>query len=199
MNAAGFAAYGKIPALGDFLRINAPQSFVTPWDAWLQSALVAAKQACGDRWQECYFSAPIWRFTLAPGLAGPDGVLGVMMPSVDRVGREFPLTLFAAAGPDPVAAHHANALTFANLEDIALNALSDDTSRDGLAVALAQIAAPQTGGNPQQARRSMWSALTPDGSRSVAFTGLPDPANCTGFFDLTAADWPDVQPQDLTV
>ena len=39
--------------------------------------------------------APIWRFALAPGVAGPLPMLGVMMPSVDRVGRQFPLTLAA--------------------------------------------------------------------------------------------------------
>ncbi len=30
-------------------------------------------------------------------MAGPEAVTGVLMPSVDRVGRQFPLTLAAAA------------------------------------------------------------------------------------------------------
>jgi len=195
---AGFAAYGKIPVLGDFLRVDAAPSFVGPWDAWVQDALVAGKRASGDRWQECYFLAPIWRFTLAPGLAGPNGILGVMMPSVDRVGRQFPLTLFTMIGPDPVAAHAANASTFAKLEDIALDALSDGTSREALSQALGQVTIPPHDGTRQHVGYSQWSALTPNGTRSVRFTGLPSPDDCVGFFDLSAAVWPDIRTQDLT-
>ncbi len=91
--AGEFAAFGKMPALGDFFRLNPPPGFVPVWDAWLQAGLLAARAQLGDRWDACYMSAPIWRFSLAAGLAGPAPLLGVMMPSVDRVGRQFPLTL----------------------------------------------------------------------------------------------------------
>jgi type VI secretion system ImpM family protein len=91
--AGEFAAFGKIPALGDFFRLNPPPGFVPVWDSWLQAGLLAAHAQLGDRWDACYMSAPIWRFSLAAGLAGPAPLLGVMMPSVDRVGRQFPLTL----------------------------------------------------------------------------------------------------------
>ena len=42
-----------------------------------------------------YLNTPIWRFVLGPGLCGPVPTLGVLMPSVDRVGRYFPLVIAA--------------------------------------------------------------------------------------------------------
>ena len=86
---AAFGAYGKIPALGDFFRLGAEREFVTPWDIWLQTTLLAARKSLGDRFEDCYMSAPIWRFALPPSIAGTQGVVGILMPSVDRVGRQF--------------------------------------------------------------------------------------------------------------
>jgi type VI secretion system protein ImpM len=80
-------------------------------------------------------SVPIWRFCLSPGVAGASGVIGVLMPSVDRVGRRFPLTL---VGPLPdsmpvIEAHLSSDDTFEMLETIALSVLDDDLSKDILA------------------------------------------------------------------
>jgi type VI secretion system protein ImpM len=44
--------------------------------------------------------APVWRFALAPGLCGAAGVVGVMLPSVDRAGRYFPLTFATLPSPE---------------------------------------------------------------------------------------------------
>ncbi len=41
--------------------------------------------------------APIWRFLLPAGACGAQAALGVWLPSVDRVGRQFPLALCALA------------------------------------------------------------------------------------------------------
>jgi type VI secretion system protein ImpM len=122
-----FGAYGKMPALGDFFRIGVAQGFVRPWDQWLQGGLSALKQMLGERWQSCYMTAPIWRFTLSPGLAGPEAALGVLMASVDRVGREFPLTLVAAlpGRPAVLQTHFAADPVFEALELLALDALDD--------------------------------------------------------------------------
>ncbi len=138
---AGFAAFGKIPALGDFFRLNAASDFVTPWDGWLQATLLAAAAALGDQFEGCYMQAPIWRFAVPPGVAGHQGVVGVLMPSIDRVGRRFPLTLLAPTGTAEQAAlrnlmWQADVLTA--LENLALEAL-DDLPRDTLAARLATL------------------------------------------------------------
>lgn len=97
-DAAGW--YGKIPAKGDFVGSGLPREFVGPWDDWLQRALVDSRQVLEQRFDELYLTFPIWRFLLAPGLAGASGWCGVLSPSVDRVGRCFPLTI---AQPLPAA------------------------------------------------------------------------------------------------
>jgi type VI secretion system protein ImpM len=140
----GFGAFGKMPALGDFFQINAPKGFVRVWDDWLQRAMVAAADTIGTAWDDQYLSAPIWRFSLAPGIAGPANVIGVLMPSVDRVGRRFPLALMTSvAGPSAAALDHLTSdATFDSLEDLALACLEDAMDRDKLAAALAQIPQP---------------------------------------------------------
>lgn len=137
-----FGAFGKFPGLGDFFRLDLAAGFVDPWDRWLQEGIVAARGALGEGWQDAYFSAPIWRFTLSPGLAGAAGVLGVMMASVDRVGRQFPLTLATpfADGQTALAEHFRHEALFLELEDIALAALDDGMTRDHLAERLAPMA-----------------------------------------------------------
>jgi len=88
--------FGKLPALGDFASRRLPAEWLAAWDGWLQHELVAAREALGDEaWQALYMVAPVRRFWLAPGLVTRAGWLGVMMPSVDSVGRQFPLTLAA--------------------------------------------------------------------------------------------------------
>jgi type VI secretion system protein ImpM len=55
--------------------------------------LPASRARLGARWLEAWMVAPVWRFELAPDVCGPDAATGVMMPSTDRAGRHFPLTI----------------------------------------------------------------------------------------------------------
>lgn len=139
-----FGAYGKMPALGDFFRIGLPPGFTQVWDGWVQGIMQAGRAALGGHWQGCYFSAPIWRFTLAAGVVGPWAVQGVLMPSVDRVGREFPLTLAAILPPlnSALASHLAAGAMFDGLEQLALDALEDGMTRELLAARLAGMQRP---------------------------------------------------------
>jgi type VI secretion system protein ImpM len=93
--------YGKLPSHGDFLRRRVPDAFVAVWDPWLQECLAASRSTLADRWLDVYLTSPAWRFVSAPGALGPSAMIGLMVPSVDRVGRYFHLT-FAAALPDDV-------------------------------------------------------------------------------------------------
>jgi type VI secretion system protein ImpM len=131
--------YGKLPALGDFASRRLPSDFIHAWDEWLQAALEAARIALGVGWLDCYLTTPIWRFTVLPGLVGESGWAGVLMPSVDRVGRQFPLTVAV-----PLSSHAAAAALvfggsdwFARLEDAALAILDVTRDADDLDGALA--------------------------------------------------------------
>ncbi len=96
--ALGF--FGKLPSRADFVGKGLPESFLTPFDTWLRAVLAAARADLGGDWAEIFLNSPVWRFTLTAGLAGPDAVAGVLVPSVDRSGREFP---FLVALCSPVA------------------------------------------------------------------------------------------------
>jgi type VI secretion system protein ImpM len=85
--------YGKLPSHGDFLRRRASDAFVDVWDGWLGECLAASRSSLGERWLEVYLESPVWRFVCGPGACGPVPVVGLMAPSVDQVGRYFPLTL----------------------------------------------------------------------------------------------------------
>jgi len=91
--------FGKLPARGDFVRVGLPGHFVTPWDAWLQGVIAASQASMGSGWLPAYLESPVWRFVLPAGMCGMGTVVGVMMPSVDRVGRYYPLTLAAVMSP----------------------------------------------------------------------------------------------------
>jgi len=169
---SSFGAFGKIPVLGDFFRTGLGNGFVSEWDTWLQLRMSEASEALGERWEGCYMSAPIWRFSLAAGLAGDDAVTGVLMPSVDRVGRKFPLTLAATheMPDDALVAHFANDAVFQMLESLALDALDDGMTLEHLKDRLAEVPLPAA---PVVSR-------LPKGFASVQGEGALEPALAAG-------------------
>ncbi|AFL74250.1 type VI secretion system-associated protein TagF [Thiocystis violascens] len=92
--------YGKLPELGDFVSRRAPGEFVRPWDLWLRESLASSRAQLGEDWLDIYLTSPLWRFVLTPGIAGQSAWAGILMPSVDRVGRYFPLTLACPLNSD---------------------------------------------------------------------------------------------------
>ncbi len=92
--------YGKLPSHGDFISRRLPRQFIEPWDQWLQGSLTASREQLGADWLKVFLVSPIWQFALTPGLCSDEAWAGVMMPSVDRVGRYFPLTLAAKLPAD---------------------------------------------------------------------------------------------------
>jgi type VI secretion system protein ImpM len=125
----GFAVgwYGKIPGTGDFIARRVPASFSEPWDRWLQQAIEGSKERLGARWRDAFLSMPAWRFALGPGVVGANAWAGLMVPSVDAVGRYFPLTVACAlpsASLDVVATLLGASRWFGDIEAIALEAIA---------------------------------------------------------------------------
>ncbi len=208
-----FGAYGKIPGMGDFLRIGVSASFVKVWDDWMQRSLLAAQQALGLHWQEAYFSAPIWRFTLQPQHTGVAAMSGILMASVDRVGRQYPLTLVAQHPPDRFAERHfANRGVFERLEALALTALDQDLGGEALAEALQSMSLQRLGDSiwtdavysgtvpadallageafaAQLGVKSLWTTTMDSDNRMMMCAALPSPQEFLALFDLNAAIW----------
>jgi type VI secretion system protein ImpM len=119
--------YGKLPIVGDFISRRLPASFVRPWDAWLQDALSTSQKTLGAEWLEIYLISPVWRFALSSGVCGNNAFAGILMPSVDNVGRYFPLTLAVMIEQQTVLPRLflEGAEWFGNLEGLALSVLED--------------------------------------------------------------------------
>lgn len=81
--------YGKIPAQGDFLRLNAASPVALAFDTWLQESIEMRRRASGDT------PPPAFRFFFRSS-GQRTALVGVSVPSVDKVGRRYPLTIFAA-------------------------------------------------------------------------------------------------------
>jgi type VI secretion system protein ImpM len=141
---AGF--FGKVPTHGDFVSRRLPQDFIAPWDAWMQAGLAESRARLGQGWLPMYLNSPIWRFALGAGVCGPQAWAGVMMPSVDRVGRYFPLTVAAVLGGDGVDPRHGPAgdeAWYGRIETLALSCLKNDFSLARFDAALAASTQPQ--------------------------------------------------------
>jgi type VI secretion system protein ImpM len=123
MSNLGF--FGKIPLTGDFIHRRMSSVFMNRWDEWLKVNILHSQQKLGDRWLPIYSQSPMWRFCIAPGVIDDKAYLGIMIPSVDSVGRYFPLTVAQAVDKKALpfmlsdTANH----WFQNIEDLLLDLL----------------------------------------------------------------------------
>lgn len=90
--------FGKLPQKRDFVSYGVPHQVLGPLETWLQSAVAASRAELAGRWEKFYLVAPIWRFWIGPGVLGA-ACAGSLMPSVDRIGRYFPLMAIHIAEP----------------------------------------------------------------------------------------------------
>ena len=138
INAApGF--FGKVRSHGDFVARRLPPLVASRWDVWLQACMLASSDALAAAWLPAYLNSPIWRFALPCGVVGSAAWAGLLMPSVDRVGRHFPLMLGAAVEPPAcvLAMLNQGQPWYDALEVLALSALQDDFRFDHFDAALA--------------------------------------------------------------
>jgi type VI secretion system protein ImpM len=95
------SVYGKHPAKGDFVESGLPAGLRPVVEGWLDAVLAETRHALGDAWEQAWPAAPALRFWLGEAIWG-EPVCGVLMTSADRVGRRFPLVIFAS-GPEAAA------------------------------------------------------------------------------------------------
>jgi type VI secretion system protein ImpM len=138
--APGF--FGKVTTHGDFVARRLPAGPQAMWDAWLQAALQGSREALGRAWLETYLTSPVWRFVLAGGVVDGGAWAGVLMPSVDRVGRHFPLTVLAPVADGPALAEWlaAGQGWYDSIEKLALASLDEGFSLENFDAALLALA-----------------------------------------------------------
>jgi type VI secretion system protein ImpM len=133
--------YGKLPAHGDFIQRNLSPAFVREWDVWLQHFVAGAKEKIGADWLEIYLTSPIWRFAFSAGVIDEGRWAGILMPSVDQVGRYFPFTIAArmSANQNPMEFMSLQTSWFTAVEELGLRALNSEILLDDLVQELAGV------------------------------------------------------------
>ena len=90
--------FGKLGVKRDFIALATPRRFLEVWEPWVQACMSASRNQLKAEWQNAFLTAPVWRFWLGSSISGTT-VLGAIMPSVDGIGRYYPLSLLAIADP----------------------------------------------------------------------------------------------------
>ena len=133
--------FGKLPAHGDFVMRDLPAGFVNAWDEWLQHYIAGSKEQLGESWLNTYLTSPIWRFVFSDGVLDKNCWAGVMLPSVDRVGRYYPLSAVRQL-PDasnPLEVVNVISSWFASVEELMFQSLNGEMNVDALSASINNI------------------------------------------------------------
>lgn len=133
--------YGKLPVHGDFVHRNLSANSIQSWDEWLQGFVAGTREQLAGDWLDMYLSAPVWRFAFSAGVLDENSYLGVMIPSVDRVGRYFPLTLLEPIQPSEslLEVLELRSNWFSGIESLLLESLDGQIDIDNLMFELSKI------------------------------------------------------------
>ncbi len=126
--------FGKLPMHGDFVHRNLPSTFISCWDEWMQHYVAGSKEQIGDAWLEIYLTSPIWRFVLSSGSIDENNWAGILMPSVDQVGRYYPFSVVFKLpnSLNPLEFISLHAGWYESIEELALQALDCQYTVDEL-------------------------------------------------------------------
>lgn len=133
--------YGKTSARGDFVSHRLPQTFVNVWDDWAQQLVLSCQQNYPDNFDKTWYQLPSYRFVLSAGLAGEMAWLGILIPSSDSVGRNYPLCFARPlnSGMLPNQALMTSGEYFHDLESLISKLISSDYDFNQLAIDLEDI------------------------------------------------------------
>jgi len=169
--------FGKLPCAGDFIYRRLPRSLLSGLDNWLQQGLSQLRGTYPADWRGIYDTAPTWNCAIPAAVTQVDQTLiGLITPSRDRVGREFPLCAgvtvpVGAARPLLASAHD----WLQQLGRIVAQAKSRPSTIDAFDEAVHAIKLPAPGNGPQgEAMGDILSILNvDDGSEDVPTIPMP--------------------------
>lgn len=133
--------FGKLPLHGDFVYRNLPSNAMQSWDEWLQRFVAGSQEQLRDDWLNIYLTSPVWRYGLSAGILDENAWLGMFMPSVDKVGRYFPMSVLTQVPPS-VSLFEFMTLQkdwFASIEELLFQALDEELDVDELMTKVEQI------------------------------------------------------------
>lgn len=158
------AAFGKIPRIGDFLRVGSVGPSGEAFKQWMEHGLGFAESGTDGSWLRSYQAGATYAFVFRPPSPG-DMLVGVIKPSVDSVGRRFPLAVYAPAFLDVrVPWPHVLPIVFGDFLDAAATVLQRADSVSDAAemhALLQQLPPPHRGdGDLHASEYDAWAAST---------------------------------------
>ncbi|MEM8725041.1 MAG: type VI secretion system-associated protein TagF, partial [Pseudomonadota bacterium] len=150
------AIIGKLPAHGDFIARGVEYSVREPLDRWMSGWIELSRERLGDGFTEAYETAAPWLFEGTHTNA-------VLMPSVDAVGRIYPMLAVCDA-----------ACRTQVIYDTLIAALEQGMKGDALRDALTEAAAQTEESEPGDGSGD-W--FLPEGAEKV----LPSPSEAPGW------------------
>ena len=157
------SGFGKVPRMGDFVRMRAGAEPVASFEAWIQEAMAWGEAKRAAQWPQIYGGGAIHGFVYrAPKKSKSTSLLaGVFRPSHDTVGRKFPLVI-AASIPEQVVAPgpHLLPLVLGDFLEGATHALLNADHVASLADfenLVDRVAAPYLDGSSAAAEYDRWS------------------------------------------
>lgn len=160
--------FGKTPRMGDFLRVGKGGPAGEALEQWVEQGLAFAENKRGREWPGIYAQGATYAFVFRPPRSTNlrEALVGVMKPSVDAVGRRFPLVVYSqvlarAQVPWP----HVLPMVLGDFLDAAATLLLEADSVTGIADmqnAMRRVPAPQvTDGDRAAMEYEAWAAATP--------------------------------------
>lgn len=134
--------FGKVPQQGDFISYHLNDGFTEYWHTWLQSSISVSREQLGDDWLDYYLTSPVWNFAISAGVCSELPVAGVIIPSMDEVGRYFPLTLAHAGNHRLWDAYLNGKAWYKSAEHVVLSALDENTGFTALIESLETLEVP---------------------------------------------------------
>ncbi|MFS4437496.1 type VI secretion system-associated protein TagF [Paracoccaceae bacterium GXU_MW_L88] len=172
--------YGKVPTQGDFVSRGFSRALTDRFDEWLRQCVRESQDRMGRDWLNAFLVAPVWRMALSAGTFGPDPIIGIMMPSVDRAGRYFPLVI-AAPLPGvtaPLEKLHGLLPWFDAAEDLARSTLSPHFALAVFDQQLARLELPvtylATAEEQEDAETLWWTRQDP--AATISLDKMPEPS-----------------------
>ncbi|MDO1583096.1 type VI secretion system-associated protein TagF [Rhizobium oryzicola] len=203
--------FGKLPSHGDFVSWGLAADLERQVQDWLQAGLKEAREQLGERWEASFKDMPPWRFIIEPGLWSAGALAGAVLPSCDRVGRNFPLVIIAQIADFREHPHqlYKDETWFTAVEAIAEGCIRRDMPLDEFTGNLQRLRKPrpvdpsEPGARPTQRQvpETLWWTVQP-GTRHVRGfrnVGAPRPADLMTLIGAAAEHGVAETPQQHTL
>lgn len=92
------SCFGKLPATGDFIRLNATSEEFAAFDQWLGASIALSRESLGFRFEPAYLPS-VGLFVFRGPNKGEEperGLVGVWAASGDSAGRQYPMVVCAS-------------------------------------------------------------------------------------------------------